>query len=232
MHYPWLTEREIDLAAERLRLTALGAREPLAKVPLDDIVFDYLCEAEEMSFDDECELGTQGGDVILGRMYPLRGRVELNRSLKAVGAEGRYRFTLAHEIGHWVLHRPLFLARAGQTDLFANDEPEYLVSLARSVFPARGQVAVAPEEWQANRFAVALLIHPELLRGEFVRRFGEPPISVPATQGATIRDQAMSLAGQSVRGMAPLWELFGLSRTAMAVALERSGYVTGLAPLL
>jgi len=86
-------------------------------------VYDYLCERESLSFDDECDLGTENGEEILGRMKPLVGKIEITAGLKRGPDLGRYRFTVAHEIGHWVLHRSLFLADAARLDLFASAPP-------------------------------------------------------------------------------------------------------------
>src|SRR5690606_28877899 len=102
-----------------------------------------------------------------------------NRVLKDEPERGR--FTLAHELGHWVLHRKLFLARSEALDLFertAVDNDFEFVGLNRSVFPASCRPnAVEREEWQANRFAVALLINPTVLREEFELRFGTTVIA-------------------------------------------------------
>ncbi|MES2178497.1 MAG: ImmA/IrrE family metallo-endopeptidase [Gemmatimonadota bacterium] len=237
MHFPWLREDEIELKAEQLRARALGmscAETP--KVDLETLLYDYLCERENMSFDDECDLGSENGDVILGRMYPRRGRIELSRSLKMPGTDGRYRFTLAHEIGHWELHRPLYLAQAEELDLFAEaGAVECLTSLNRAIFPSPGR-AVAPEEWQANRFAAALLIQPVVLRLEFESRFGLAPVAwrTPEweSRSESLRQHAVRLAVQVRNGFEPLFRAFGVSRETMAIALERGKFVTENQPLL
>jgi Zn-dependent peptidase ImmA (M78 family) len=169
-------------------------------------------------------------------MYPRRGRIELSRSLKTSGTDGRYRFTLAHEIGHWELHRPLYLAQAEELDLFADaGAVECLTSLNRAIFPSRGR-AVAPEEWQANRFAAALLIQPVVLRQEFESRFGPAPVvwRTPAweSHSENIRQHALRLAVHVRNGFQPLFKAFGVSREAMAIALERGNFVTETQPLL
>jgi hypothetical protein len=84
------------------------------------------------------------------------------------------------------------------------------------------------EEWQANRFAVALLLDDHLLQDAFTERFGEPPL--PRLENGfkrspTLRALSRSIASQRVRGRPPLQDLFGLSAEAMAIALESRGYV-------
>jgi len=68
---------------------------------------------------------------------------------------GRYHFTLAHEAGHWRLHRQLFLRRANQHSLFpeGKERPEYICRSSDT----------EPIEYQANRFALCLLMPREFL---------------------------------------------------------------------
>src|SRR5690606_28627587 len=68
---------------------------------------------------------------------------------------GRFRFTLAHEAGHWRLHRSLFQRHANQPELLPDrdDRPEYVCRSSDN----------SPLEWQANFFAAALLMPREIL---------------------------------------------------------------------
>lgn len=238
MIFPWRTEGHIRQAAQSLLHEAFGpasGRPP--KIDLEELVCDFLSETQGLAFNDDASLGIRDGDMILGRTYPLRDRIELDRSLKAQGQEGRYRFTLAHELGHWVLHRPLYLAEAQSIDLFeAPPQSEELVSLNRAVFPGARYKSVAPEEWQANCFATCLLLDPESLRAEFVRRFGEPPVARRSPQWrlrtAALHDHACLMARCQANGLIPLCEVFGLSIEAMAIALESRGYAVESPPLV
>jgi Zn-dependent peptidase ImmA (M78 family) len=65
----------------------------------------------------------------------------------------RYRFTLAHEIGHWYLHEDLYLA--------ARYEGPNEFLRFRSELPADD---LAWYEWQARQFAGLVLAPPEALR--------------------------------------------------------------------
>lgn len=233
MKYPYLRTDEIDAAAGRLLQVAFGAADGIPyPLDLEALVFEYLCEREDLVFDDEQDLGEQDGDPILGMMRPFRNAILISAPLKRDGPEGRYRFTVAHEIGHWVLHRPLFLAAAEQSELFRGNagEADDLVSLNRNVFPeGGGRERLPPEEWQANRFAVALLLDDRILRAAFVERFGEPPLPRRREDGfvrsTSLRKLSRLVASEQVRGRPPLQDLFGLSTEAMAIALESRGYV-------
>lgn len=238
MEYPFLPTEVIDGRATVLRERALGmaAREQ-AYVDLETLVYDHLCEQEAMSFTDEAELGWEDGEQVLGKTWPIAGKIEIDRCLKRPGEEGRYRFTLAHEIGHWVLHRPLFIAPMTNLDLFGERRrPEALTSLNRGVFPDGGRRPVPPEEWQANRFAVALLFNPELLRRECHCRFGEEPVARQSPRHRlrtqSLRELSRRLGAAEVNGHPPLCAVFGVSAEAMAIALETRGYVVERPPVV
>lgn len=76
----------------------------------------------------------------------------------ATANEGRYLFTLSHEIGHDQLHRPYFEARHFQQNLF--DKPD-LTIMCRDA-----QKKEALED-QADSFASALLMPEVLIRQHF-----------------------------------------------------------------
>ena len=229
MEFPYLHESKIEAAAQALLGRAFDGQAAVGPcVDLDALVFDFLVERERMYFSNERDLGHDDGDKILGRMVPLAGRVEVCRTVLVEGPEGRYRFTVAHELGHWVMHRPLFLAESNSLSLFG-DQPVTgpMISLNRNVFPHGHRPP--PEEWQANRFAVALLVDPDLLRVGFEARFHEAPfVCSPGDLRVVSRD----VACEEAQGRPPLKDEFGLSMEAMAIALESRGYVTDRRPMI
>lgn len=232
----FLPEDEIEDAAACIRTRALGNKGDLS-YPLDlqALVFDYLYDDQGVGFRDDVDLGRQDGDKVLGKTLPRREMINVDITLKREGPLGRYRFTVAHEIGHWVLHRNLFLKDASQGELFGqeDEEPGELISLHRDVFPAAGR-SLPSEEWQANRFAIALLLDGERLREEFRARFERPFLAAEEIKGdpspPTRRELSRQAAVRSAENLPPLTEVFGLSREATAIALEERGYVRGPAP--
>lgn len=233
MKIPWLSVGHIEDAARSLRVRSLGDEfGQTALVDLDGILYDYLCEKEGLSFSDEHDLGTVDGETILGRFMPMSGKIEIAASLKKGVDLGRYRFTVAHEIGHWVLHRSLYLAEAETLDLFQfSDHSLPLTSLNENVFPDRSAAAQRPEEWQANRFAIALLIDAGQLRHEFGQRFGLKPVALEYPD-QSLRGLSRALAKRATATCTPLCTVFGLSTEAMAIALEERGYAVTAAPIL
>lgn len=241
MEYPWLTESAIEREAAALLHAVFGSpwRES-TPVDLEAIVYEHLSERDHLIFKDDADLPPEGGQVVLGKTQPIRGRILLNRLLKD-GEPGRARFTLAHELGHWVLHRKLFLAQRETLDLFtgaSTENPDFeFVGLNDSTFPRSCRAGVVPrEEWQANRFAVALLINPDVLREEFRLRFNTPVVSLTnresPTRATTLRELSSQVAKRAVGQQRPLRDVFGLSTEAMAIALETRGYVVESAPAL
>lgn len=242
MEFPYLTEASIDAEAAALVQAVFGGPwQQLKPIDLESIIYEHLSPKESLSFNDEADLPLVEGELVLGKTLPIRGKILLNRALKADLEAGRARFTLAHELGHWMLHRKLFLANRDALDLFATmqvqEEDFEFVGLSRAVFPKSCRAgAVAREEWQANRFAVALLINAEVLRNEFLSRFDVPVVARSSREWnvprRNLRDLASELGRVSVRGHPALRDVFGLSVEAMAIALESRGYVVESAPIL
>jgi len=95
------------------------------------------------------ELGD--GDALSGLLLPSLGEIWVNAEEAALWPE-RERFTIAHELGHHVLHS------TGQQTLFCRKP---------SVDPEERPAEAAPElptiEREANAFAAALLMPAELI---------------------------------------------------------------------
>jgi len=68
--------------------------------------------------------------------------------------EGRYRFTVAHEVGHWDLHRQFVIPRAQSTFLGGVEGLDVI---------CRSDASGDRGEWQANQFAAYLLMPKELV---------------------------------------------------------------------
>jgi len=238
MEFPYLANSEIDAAAMGLLGEAFG-KSILYPIDLDAIVYDCLCEGHGVVFRDQDDLRQPGQDEVLGRMRPLANTIEVSSHLAADGQVGRYRFTVAHEIGHWVLHRPLFEAARDQADLFAAavEAPPSgdLVSLKRNVFPRPG-VTTPREEIQANRFAIALLIGGNELRNAYRSRFGPRPLVLGKDHTGSAQMSLRALSRRAAKtpdtsGTA-MRDVFGVSTEALAIALETRGYVVPTPPVL
>ncbi len=218
MKVPFLTERHIRRAVDALLTNALGSADPVLPVDLDDIVFGHLCEHHDLRFSDEEVLSRHGTRGELGRTELVAGRILVCADLKARDIR-RYRFTLAHEIGHWVLHRPLLADAQARGQLF--DSEWTSTSTESSGFAVTN---VSDAERQANIFASHLLLPRASLRTEFGKRFGAEPLVCPTT--TAMRAYTRALATTGAAGSDPLADVFQASAEATAIALEESGLVT------
>ncbi len=129
---------------------------------------------------------------------------------------GRYRFTLAHEIGHWRLHRSYYREDPAQAALF----------------DGRGQPAVVcragdkkiPVEWQADTFASYLLMPKALVVAAWTEWRGnlDPVVlaDLPPVHVADGRDAANATLDRFSK---PLAEKFEVSAEAMRIRLEKLG---------
>lgn len=80
--------------------------------------------------------------------YPKDHKIEIREDvyINAVNDVPRDRFTIAHEIGHYIMHGPNSIALA------RNEKQEKIP-------------AYKDPEWQANTFAGEMLAPPEIIRG-------------------------------------------------------------------
>ena len=147
---PFLTEVEIEARAEALTRNDVEAKRRMlgtssllnADMSIDPFAYAEACG---LSYGEE----TVEGSSQLGRLDVMNSRAILNADGK--GNESRYRFTMAHELAHYVLHAPLF-RRQGVVSIGESEE-----TLAVS---QNGSVRL---EYQANRFASYLLMPSRLV---------------------------------------------------------------------
>lgn len=90
-----------------------------------------------------------------GLLLPLKGEIWVNAA-EARDWPPRRRFTIAHEVGHWSLHRDA-------------EQAVYCRSTSVDPDPAKGPPLLPATEEQANAFAAALLMPASLIREQYVR---------------------------------------------------------------
>lgn len=123
-------------------------------VPVEELLESHL--ELQLSFDDLSK--RLGQTDVLGASWIADRAVVIDESLDPTvhpHREGRYRFTVAHEIGHWRLHRALLEADRAQPLLFGDAE-------RKPSIVCRGQSRKERIEWQADTFAGFLLM-PEIM---------------------------------------------------------------------
>lgn len=174
---PYLTNEAIEadaslLLAEFARDCRLIAEPP---VPIDEIIEIHL----RLTFEIGDLRSLFGLGDVHGAIWFRERRIVVDRQLDPVSNPaklGRYHFTLAHETGHWRLHRKLFLRDAGEANLFGDtaSEPDHI---------CRTTQAKARVERQADSFAACLLMPGPLVRREWLDWRGEAESLVLADLG-------------------------------------------------
>lgn len=187
---PFLKPTDLDSAATELlrKYSKWKGTVPKPPIDIDDIVEGHL-GLDFAIVDLEKTLGFRD---VLGATWFDEKRVCVDQSLE--GNEGRFAFTLAHEAGHWVLHRPLYEAEKMTRPLFAGDPNKP----AEPAIVCRSSQRQAPAEWQANQFAARVLMPPSDVRATFRALCGD---EVPAWDGLRKKIEADEIDDR-LRGLA------------------------------
>jgi Zn-dependent peptidase ImmA (M78 family) len=153
---PFLAPAQIESAARELLAKYARWKEEELKPPIDvdEIVEGYL----ELDFEVTDLKEVIGIGDVLGATWFDEQRVCVDSSLE--GNEGRFAFTVAHEIGHWLLHRPILEMEKVTLPLFAGKPGEE----PKPALVCRTQAKKQPAEWQADQFAARILMPADVVR--------------------------------------------------------------------
>lgn len=148
----FLPTNEIEWAADKL-LAEFGASFGIVAappVPIEEILENHLNLTLELD-DLPKRLGFRD---VLGALWVPDRLVAIDESLdpnQRPEHEGRFRFTVGHEIGHWELHRGYFLIDPKPREMFPD------LRCGPSVI-CRTSESKESIEWQADRFSACLLM--------------------------------------------------------------------------
>jgi len=181
-------------------------------IPAEEIM-EWFLELE-LGFDDLPR--RLGMPDVLGATWVGEKRVLIDESLDPTlptVVEGRYRFTVAHEIGHWQLHRRYFQNDPAQASLFTTSAEPSIVCRTGS--------RKDPMEWQADYFAGQLLMPKEMVFGAWEARYGslEPYVAVDEIDDLSARWSLAEDRTPTVSAARELAEEFGVSGQAMQIRL-------------
>jgi len=219
----FLTAQQIEAAAMRV----LGAyrrqsQQPLVPaLPMEDIIatqarldFEFVIMRDRFASDD-----------ILGALNVTERIIYVDESLDPdlhPDKHGRYRFTIAHELGHWELHRQ-DVTSAAQGSLFEQDGGGRIL--------CRASQRYQPREWQANQFAAYVLMPSELLRAEWLRFTGATAPVLLSPREMMHKRWALGEDYLPAHPLArELAQRFHVSNQAMQIRLEGMGLMR-LAPV-
>ncbi len=227
----FITLEQMDLEVQSL-MAEYGNRhgqiiEP--PIPIDEITEIYL--QLDLEFIDTKE--QFGVDGIFGALWVEDQKVGIDHSLEPETNPkmlGRYHFTLAHEVGHWRLHRRKFQKRVvTQPSLLPNnpDRPNYICRDGDT----------DPIELQADMFAASLLMPKAMVRRVWHSQspsdgdalsLDEIRNSLTPAMESQIQERARYKLGPSAKDDAtfevaalPMAEIFQVSASAMRKRLQK-----------
>ncbi len=150
MNVLWISKEKIALKATALieNFQALAKYEVKPPIPVEDII--ERCLGLRLLYDD---LHRVFGRDVLGAVYVESKAICINERLFESSSEGRLVFTIAHEVGHWVLHRQYLEAQ--ETDS------------SRQIIVSKKGNSKDTIEWQADYFASCLLMPEKEIREAF-----------------------------------------------------------------
>lgn len=187
-------------------------------IPVEEILEAHL--GLTLDFENLAErLGL--GDV-LGATWIRGRRVLVDQSLDPTEnppKEGRYRFTLAHELGHWELHRHHFLSDVAQGQLFDEKREPSIV--------CRTSSRKDPMEWQADTFSGYLLMPEDMMLQAWKIRQGncEPYIAKEEMTDLSARWGLTEDSRPTVDVARELAREFNVSGQAMQIRLIGLGLI-------
>ncbi len=158
-----------------------------------------------------CDLQAElGHPDVLGGIWFGCGKIKVDQSLdpsRTPKMLGRYRFTLAHEMGHWRLHREHLMNDPTAASLFEqNSAPAFVCRSSEK----------PPEEWQADQFAACVLMPRKLIFEAWERWCGSPEEAV--LMELEINPDDETAINSFCR---PFADLFEVSAQAMRIRLEK-----------
>jgi len=216
----WVPEEEIAFLSSHLLATyeeSVG-KEISPPIPLDDIIERFL----ELTLEYDDLRSILNVPDVLGATWIQERRIVIDENLLDDRLRGRLFFTMAHEVGHWCIHRKMLSGLATRKTSFPD------IVCRKSGARARG-------EWQADRFAATLLMPEAPVRMAFGLALGLNPITIYNRR---------SIAPRSLFMLDPAWEHVGeiagavieegrftnVSKTAMRIRLEELGLLVNCTP--
>ncbi len=150
MHIPYLSDTEIENVANKLTKNDEETKIQLVKCfsLLDkDLSFDPFSCAKSLGLEYVSKVMEE--DYQLGCYDVGANRIVLNQT--GLSNYNRYRFTMAHELGHYILHSHLFKEQG----IVSVGESEYTLVISKNYSHRL--------EYQANKFASCLLMPKEIV---------------------------------------------------------------------
>lgn len=214
---PYLRKEQIEEEANLL-LSEYGQKftavtEP--PIPVDEIIELHL----GLTFEIKDMAQLFGAADVHGALWVDKKVVGVDQSLDPAvypKMRGRYRYTLAHEGGHWRLHRTLYISDPNQGELFGG--------LGKPAYVCRSSDK-KPVERQANFFAANLLMPRAMVVGVWQAWRGDlKAVALPDICDLQVARANGCEDNEIMEDFcAPLAKKFEVSGPAMRIRLEELG---------
>lgn len=166
---PYLRKSELEGVALALLYEYAQKADKVIRppIPVEKILEDYLGYKLDIT-----EKGIFGVRELLGGLILNEQKVCINALL--LNQEGRFNFTVAHEIGHDQLHKEWLLGRKKQMNFFEKTSMPDVLCRENAGTKDRG-------EWQADYFAANLLMPRDYVLDGYKVLFGSKPTDFSRT---------------------------------------------------
>jgi len=220
---PWRSKQGIEQAAANLLQTAgytLG-REMTPPIPVETIIEKVL--GIHLLVEDLTELYPElpFADDMLGATLVKQKQIVIHTKLLADPRnQGRYYYTCAHELGHWLLHRHLFHASPTST---GNESCPDDILCRLSYNRKRG-------EWQADYMAACLLMPEARVKDAWRQAVSDQPLVLVNREGSLCRggkpiwlEPVLSHVPFFSQNVIEAGQFSNVSKTAMSIRLQELG---------
>lgn len=207
---PFYSHNYIESRAEEVLKRYADASGTSVTYPLDDDTLETLVDFLTETFDQSADTSSYGLDIDGFTVFKRNEKpsVVLNQDLSDPRYRARRRFTIAHELGHVVLHQPLYDRDDKQLDLLVQEEPVPVYCAKRDI-----DRSVDWCEWQAGYFAGALLMPKRLVHERLHKE--DAALLDPARLGSAAAERVAHTASR----------LFDISYDAARVRLSALGLI-------
>lgn len=220
---PFLPEKHIEEDAELLLAEYGRDHQAIIGPP---VPVEELAEVQlQLTVEIDDLRATFESDDVLGAIWFKDSLIKVDRSLDPHDRPqmlGRFRFTLAHEAGHWRLHRKHYREDPSQSHLFGGRGAPAFVCRSSDKQPV---------EWQADCYASYLLLPRKLVLAAWQEWRGslDPAVlnTLPLVASIGARDPADARFEAFCK---PLAQRFEVSAEAMRIRLEKLGLLLRESP--
>lgn len=146
----------------------------------------------------------------------MAGTIAIDARLMCEEHRHRRRFTVAHEVSHWIIHRQMYYTEGQIFNLRKNDR--FIACRVSEAFRDKRQVYWTDEdwqEWQADRFASAMLMPSSIFYPEAQAVMHRQHVGSYLLEGCGSKSTADVIT--------ELTEVFDVSRTAVRIRLKQAG---------